>query len=29
MMMSVIKEIRKRKGLPEEPPRAEEFIDKE
>jgi elongation factor 2 len=29
MMMNVIKEIRKRKGLPEEPPRAEEFIDKE
>ena len=29
MMMSVIREIRKRKGLPEEPPRAEEFIDKE
>ncbi|MEM3510717.1 MAG: elongation factor EF-2, partial [Nitrososphaerales archaeon] len=29
MMMNVIREIRKRKGLPEEPPRAEEFIDKE
>jgi elongation factor 2 len=29
MMMNVVREIRKRKGLPEEPPRAEEFIDKE
>ncbi|MFN3621920.1 MAG: elongation factor EF-2, partial [Nitrososphaerales archaeon] len=29
IMMNVIREIRKRKGLPEEPPRAEEFIDKE
>jgi len=29
MMMNVIREIRKRKGLSEEPPRAEEFIDKE
>lgn len=29
IMMSVIREIRKRKGLPEEPPKAEEFIDKE
>jgi len=29
MMMNVIRGIRKRKGLPEEPPRAEEFIDKE
>ncbi len=29
LMMNVIREIRKRKGLPEEPPRAEEFIDKE
>lgn len=29
MLMSVVTEIRKRKGLPPEPPRAEEFIDKE
>jgi len=29
MLQSLVTEIRKRKGLPPEPPRAEEFIDKE
>jgi elongation factor 2 len=29
MLMDIVREIRKRKGLNPEPPRADEFIDKE
>jgi hypothetical protein len=29
MLFDLVTEIRKRKGLPPEPPKAEEFIDKE